>query len=95
MPAHAILVNTARGGVVDEGALLEALYGGRLGGACIDVLTQEPPPPDHPLVRADLPNLIVTPHIAWASRQAQQHLADEVVRNIAAFIAGEARNRVV
>ena len=95
MPCHAVLVNTSRGGVVDEAALLEALYCGGLGGACLDVLAQEPPPADHPLLRADLPNLIVTPHVAWASRQAQQTLADEVVRNVAAFLRGESRNRVV
>lgn len=95
MPSHAVLVNTSRGEVVDEAALLAALYSGGLGGACLDVLAQEPPAPDHPLLCADLPNLIITPHVAWASRQAQQTLADEVARNIAAFLRGESRNRVV
>ncbi len=95
MPSHAVLVNTSRGGVVDEAALLAALYSGGLGGACLDVLAQEPPAADHPLLCADLPNLIITPHVAWASRQAQQTMADEVLRNIAAFLRGESRNRVV
>ena len=95
MRPTAILVNAARGGIVDEDALLDALRTGRLAGAALDVLTTEPPPADHPLLAADLPNLIVTPHIAWASRQAQQRLADAVVKNIAAFMCGERRNRVV
>ncbi len=95
MKPGAILINTARGGVVDESALLAALESGRLGGAGIDVLAREPPPADHPLLSANLPNLIVTPHVAWAGRQAQQKLADEVIANIAAFYRGEARNRVV
>lgn len=95
MKPGAILINTARGGVVDEAALLAALKSGRLGGAGIDVLAHEPPPADHPLLTADLPNLIVTPHVAWAGRQAQQKLADEAIANIAAFYRGEPRNRVV
>jgi glycerate dehydrogenase len=95
MKPGAILINTARGGLVDEAALLAALKSGRLGGAGIDVLATEPPPADQPLLTADLPNLIVTPHIAWGSRQAQQKLADEVIANIAAFYRGEPRNRVV
>jgi glycerate dehydrogenase len=95
MKPGAVLINTARGGVVDEDALLAALRGGRLAGAAMDVLAQEPPPVDHPLIVADLPNLIITPHVAWASRQAQQKLADEVIENIAAFLRGELRNRVV
>jgi glycerate dehydrogenase len=95
MKPDAVLINTARGGVVDEAALLAALRAGRIAGAALDVLATEPPPADHPLLAADLPNLIVTPHVAWASRQAQQKLADEVVENIAAFRRGERRNRVV
>ncbi len=95
MKPGAILINTARGGVVDEVALLAALKSGRLGGAGLDVLSQEPPAAGQPLAFADLPNLLVTPHIAWASRQAQQRLADGVVENIAAFFRGEPQNRVV
>lgn len=95
MKPGAILINTARGALVDPQALLTALRNGQLAGAGIDVLEVEPPPADHPLLTADLPNLIVTPHIAWASLEAQQRLADEVMANIAAFLRGESRNRVV
>ncbi len=95
MKPDAILINTARGALIDPVALGQALAGGRLAGAGIDVLEQEPPPADHPLLAAGLPNLILTPHVAWASRQAQQRLADEVIANIAAFRRGDARNRVV
>jgi glycerate dehydrogenase len=90
-----VLVNCARGGVVDEAALLEALRLGKLGGACVDVLETEPPRAGNALASAALPNLIVTPHIAWASIEAQQRLADELIENIAAFLRGERRNRVV
>lgn len=95
MKSSAILINSARGGVVDEVALVEALRAGQLAGAAVDVLSTEPPPADHPLLNANLPNLLVTPHIAWASRQAQQRMADEVVENIAAYLRGEHRNRIV
>lgn len=95
MKSGAVLVNCARGGVVDEIALVEALRAGRIGGACVDVLVTEPPPADHPLLAAQLPGVIVTPHVAWASIEAQQRLADEVIENIAAFLRGERRNRVV
>jgi glycerate dehydrogenase len=95
MRPEAILINTARGALVDADALLEALRNRRLGGAGLDVLSIEPPPADDPLLAARLPNLIITPHIAWASLEAQQQLADEVIANIAAFLRGEARNRVV
>lgn len=95
MQPHALLINTARGGLVDELALLQALQSGRLGGAGFDVLSSEPPAGGNPLLEADLPNLIVTPHIAWASRQAMQTLADQLIDNIDAFARGELRNRVV
>lgn len=94
MKPAAVLVNTARGGIVNEAALLDALRAGRIAGAAMDVLAVEPPPSDHPLLAANLPNLLITPHVAWASRQAQQRLADEVIENIAAFQRGESRNRV-
>jgi glycerate dehydrogenase len=78
----AILINCARGGVVDEAALAEALREGRLGGAGVDVLSAEPPGDDNPLLDPGVPNLIVTPHVAWAGRQAQQALADQLIENI-------------
>ncbi|HEX8498967.1 MAG TPA: D-2-hydroxyacid dehydrogenase [Pyrinomonadaceae bacterium] len=82
----AILINCARGGVVDEAALAAALREGRLGGAGVDVLSAEPPGDDNPLLDASLPNLIVTPHVAWAGRRAQQALADQLVANIEDFV---------
>ena len=85
---------TARGGLVDEAALAAALRAGRLGGAGIDVLAEEPPPDDNPLLAADIPHLIVTPHIAWASREARQRVLDEIAANIRAFHAGAPRNVV-
>jgi glycerate dehydrogenase len=94
MKRNAVLINTARGSVVDETALLAALRDGHIAGAALDVLASEPPPMDHPLLSAGLPNLLITPHIAWASRQAQQKLANEVIANIVAFQRGEHRNRV-
>jgi glycerate dehydrogenase len=81
-----ILVNCARGGVVDESALADSLREGRLGGAGVDVLSAEPPDSNNPLLAHDLPNLIVTPHVAWAGRQAQQALADQLVDNIEDFV---------
>lgn len=90
----AILINTARGGIVDEAALLEALRQGRLGGAGIDVLHTEPPREGNPLLEAKLPNLIVTPHIAWASRQARQRLLEGVVANILAYLRQQPVNLV-
>ena len=95
MKPTALLINTARGAVVDNAALADALRRGVIGGAGIDVLDAEPPPPDHPLLAPDIPNLIVTPHTAWAGRQARQNVVDETVANIRAFLAGEPRNRVV
>jgi glycerate dehydrogenase len=94
MKPGAILINTARGGLVDEAALARALRDGQLGGAGLDVLSKEPPREGNPLLAADIPNLIVTPHVAWASREAMQALADQVIDNIEAFAAGAARNRL-
>ncbi len=94
MKPDALLINTARGGIVDEAALADALRQGRLGGAGIDVLAQEPPKDDSSLLADDIPNLILTPHTAWASREARQRLLDEIARNILAFRQGKARNCV-
>lgn len=95
MQAHALLINTARGGLVDEAALAQALLDGRLGGAALDVLAQEPPPVDHPLCLGNIPNLIVTPHVAWASRESRQRMVDQLADNITAFKGGQLQNRVV
>lgn len=95
MKPDAVLINTARGGLVDEAALLDALRSGRIGGAGLDVIEVEPPPEAYPLLKADLPNLVITPHTAWASRESRQRLVDEIALNIEAFKAGQDRNRVV
>jgi len=94
MKPDAILINTARGGLIDDHALIEALKNGRLAGAGIDVLRNEPPRDGNPLLEVDLPNLIVTPHNAWASRQAMQTLADQLVDNLEAFVRGSPQNLV-
>jgi glycerate dehydrogenase len=93
MKPGALLINTARGGLVDEAALAEVLATGRIG-AGFDVLSKEPPSPDNPLLRLRLPNFILTPHVAWASRGAMQTLADMLVDNIEAWAAGAPRNLV-
>ncbi|MGB5465984.1 MAG: D-2-hydroxyacid dehydrogenase [Sedimenticolaceae bacterium] len=94
MKPTALLINTARGAVVDNAALADALRQGVIGGAAMDVLDVEPPPLDHPLLAPDIPNLIVTPHTAWAGRQSRQNVVNETVANIRAFLDGEPRNRV-
>ena len=92
-PRRPLLINTARGGLIDNQALEHALRHGWLGGAGIDVCTPEPPPADHILMRLlDLPNYILTPHIGWASQEAMQALANQLIENIAAFHRGEARH---
>ncbi|WP_444923402.1 D-2-hydroxyacid dehydrogenase [Microbulbifer sp. DLAB2-AF] len=85
MKPGALLINTARGGLVDEEAVADALRSGKLGGAALDVLSEEPPPASHPLLATDIPNLIVTPHNAWISRESRQRLLDGVVNNIEAW----------
>ena len=94
MKPGALLINTARGGIVNEAALVTALESDKLGGAGFDVLGNEPPTLGNPLLELELPNLIVTPHIAWASVEARQRVIDEIVKNIMAFRKGEPRNIV-
>jgi glycerate dehydrogenase len=95
MERRPLLINAARGGLVDEDALAEALGEGRLAGAGFDVATIEPPPKDHVLMRLlEMPNFILTPHVAWASREAIQSLADQLVDNVDAFVAGKPKNIV-
>ena len=94
MRRDAVLINTARGGLVDEAALAEALSDGRIAGAAFDVLTTEPPRDGNPLLELDLPNFILTPHVAWASREAMQTLADHVIANIEAFVRGDPQNLI-
>jgi len=95
MKKSAILINTARGGLVDEKALLEALKSGEIAGAGFDVLTVEPPKNGNILLDAHLPNLIITPHVAWASIEAMTGLANQLVDNIEAWVAGKPRNVVL
>jgi glycerate dehydrogenase len=92
MRRDALLINTARGGLVDEAALVEALREGLIAGAGFDVLTKEPPRDGNPLLELNLPNFILTPHIAWASREAMQALANQLIDNIEAFIQGSPQN---
>ena len=95
MKPDALLINTARGALVDLDALVAALRGGDLGGAAIDVLPQEPPIGGSPLFAPGIPNLIVTPHVAWAALEARQRAVDELALNIGDFLRGGNRGRVV
>ncbi|SSB96566.1 glycerate dehydrogenase [Pseudomonas sp. 43mfcvi1.1] len=90
----AFVVNTARGGLIDEQALAEALRSGHLGGAATDVLSVEPPVQGNPLLASDIPRLIVTPHNAWGSREARQRIVGQMSENAQGFFSGTAR-RVV
>ena len=94
MKPSAVIINCGRGGLVDEHALIAALKYGQIGGAGFDVLTQEPPRDGNPLLKARLPNLIVTPHIAWASQEAANRLFDILLDNINRFVAGNPQNLV-
>lgn len=95
MKRTAVLINCARGGIVDESALVTALTTGRIAGAALDVLAVEPPTTGNPLLDLDLPNLLITPHVAWASREAMQALGEQLIRVIEAFVAGRPINLVV
>jgi len=86
MKPTALLINTARGGLIDETALAEALSQGHIAGAALDVLSTEPPPQHHPLLASTVPNLIITPHVAWASQQAMQRLVRQLAENLQAFL---------
>jgi glycerate dehydrogenase len=94
MKRTAILINTSRGGLVDEHALVEALTQGVIAGAGFDVLTKEPPKDGNPLLDLRLPNFILTPHVAWASEGAMQFLADQLIDNIEAFVAGKPQHLI-
>jgi glycerate dehydrogenase len=94
MKRGALLINTARGGLVDENALADALRQGIIAGAGFDVLSVEPPALGNPLLAADIPNFILTPHVAWSSREAMQSLADQLIDNVEAFARGSPRNVV-
>ena len=94
MKPEAILINTARGGIVDEAALVRALKENWIGGAGFDVLSKAPPREGNPLLELDQPNFILTPHVAWASAGAMQALLDQLTGNLEAFARGEPRNRV-
>lgn len=95
MQPHAILINTARGGLVDEAALVAALRAQCIGGAGFDVLSSEPPVAGNPLLDLDLPNFVLTPHVAWGSDGAMRNLAEQVVADIEAYVAGRRLNRVI
>jgi len=95
MKNDAILINTARGGLIDSAALAEALRCGQIAAAAIDVLPEEPPVNGNPLLDYEGNNLIITPHIAWATNEARQAAINELGANVEAFIAGRERNRVV
>jgi len=94
MKRDAILINVARGGIVNESDLSDALLSGEIGGAALDVLAEEPPRSGNPLLSLSHPNLIVTPHVAWASRNSRQRLVNETAANIRAFLSGNPRNVV-
>lgn len=94
MKKSALLINTARGGLVDERALVEALRAGTIAGAGFDVLSVEPPKDGNPLLELDAPNFILTPHVAWSGRQAMQALADQLMDNVEDFVRGAPRNVV-
>jgi len=94
MKPSAILINTGRGGLVNEADLIAALKSGVIAGAGLDVISVEPPGKDHPIITAKLPNLLVTPHTAWSSVESRQRLFDGVVKNLRSLEKGEEINRV-
>jgi glycerate dehydrogenase len=94
MKPTAFLINTARGALIDEAALIDALRKNKIAAAALDVISREPPPADHPIIQAaaELENLLVTPHTAWSAREARERLLEQVKENIAAFLRGEPKN---
>ena len=94
MKKSAILINTARGGLVNENDLFVALKEGLIAGAGFDVLTKEPPSDGNPLLEINMPNFILTPHVAWASDGAMQFLADQLIDNVELFITGKPQHLV-
>jgi len=94
MKRNVLLINTARGGLVDERALIQALDQGLIAGAGFDVLTVEPPRDGNPLLQVRRPNFILTPHVAWASDGAMQFLADQLIDNVDAWAEGKPQNLV-
>ncbi len=94
MKKSAILINTARGAIVDSAALVRALECGEIAGAGIDVLDIEPPPPDHPLLQSRHPNLLITPHNAWGSRETRQRLVDALAKNLTGWLNNRPLNVV-
>jgi len=95
MKREALLINTARGALIDSEALVAALRDGLIGGAGIDVMETEPPRGDEPLLAPDIPNLILTPHIAWTARESRQRALDQVAENVRDFLAGGKLRRLV
>ena len=95
MKPSSLLLNTARGGLIDEAALANALLNGSIAGAGLDVLSTEPPDKNNPLLNAEIRNIIVTPHVGWASQQARQTLINELAKNLTAFEHNNPRNRIV
>jgi glycerate dehydrogenase len=94
MKPDALLINTARGSLIDSAALADALKSGRLGGAGIDVLAHEPPIDGDPLLDPAIPRLLVTPHVAWAARESRQRILDELTANVRDFLNGGRRGRI-
>ena len=94
MKPEAMIINTARGAIIDSNALVTALKKGEIAGAGIDVFDQEPPPADHPLLQKNIPNLIVTPHNAWGTRESRQRLVMQMAENLSAWLSGTPKNRV-
>ncbi len=94
MKPTAFLLNTSRGGLVNELALADALRAGEIAGAALDVLSTEPPEKEHHLMENSIPNLLITPHIAWISLEARKRLLEGVIDNIRSFLSGNPSNRV-